>query len=127
MVIVLSAFGAFALLLGGIGVYGVTSWLVGARLPDFGLRLALGAQPRDVVREALAAGLVPALAGLAVGLVGAFASAGLLRGLLFGVEPADPIVHVGVAATLLVIAAVASWLPARRAARSDPLRVLRTE
>ena len=124
---VMATFGLLALLLGAVGVYGVMSNLVGARIPDFGLRLALGARPRSVLASALASGMAPAGAGLLIGLAGAIAVSGLLRNLLFGVGPLDARAYVAVAIVLLGVAALASWVPARRAARSDPLSVLRAD
>jgi predicted permease len=127
VVIVMASFGLLALLLGAVGVYGVMTYLVGARLPDFGLRLALGAHPRAVLMGALGTGLVPAGAGLLLGIAGAMAASGLLRSLLFGIEPLNGPIYILVAGVLLTAAILASWLPARRAARSDPLSVLRAD
>lgn len=127
LMVVMTAFGLLALLLGAVGVYGVMSNLVGVRLPDFGLQLALGARPADVVRSALSSGLLPAVAGLFVGIVAAGLLSGVLRGMLFGIEPLDAPTYLVVATVLLTVATLASWLPARRAAKSDPLEVLRAE
>ena len=127
IMLVLVAFGSLALALGGIGVYGVMSHLVGARLPDFGLRLALGASPRGVQREALRSGLAPALAGLLVGFVAALATARLVGSLLYDARPVDLPTYLAVGAVLFGVAAAASWLPARRAARADPLAMLRAD
>ncbi|MEZ4416931.1 MAG: ABC transporter permease [Gemmatimonadota bacterium] len=123
----LGAFGGIALLLGGLGVYGVMSHLVGTRLPDFGVRLALGAGPRDVQREALLSGLRPAALGLALGSVGAMATAQLLRAALYGVPPVHVPTFVGVGLVLGAVAVLATWMPARRAARVDPLSVIRVD
>jgi ABC-type antimicrobial peptide transport system permease subunit len=124
---VLTAFGVLALLLGGLGVYGVMSHLIGARIRDFGLRMALGAGPGRVLREAVRDGVAPVLFGLVAGTAGAVASAGLLRGLLFDVAPVNLPTYAAVAGVLLGVAGLATWLPARRAARTDPLSVLRTD
>jgi putative ABC transport system permease protein len=124
---VLTAFGVLALLLGGLGVYGVMSHLIGARIRDFGLRMALGAGPGRVLREAVRDGVAPVLFGLVAGTAGAVASAGLLRGLLFDVAPVNLPTYAAVAGVLLGVAGLATWLPARRAARTDPLTVLRTD
>jgi predicted lysophospholipase L1 biosynthesis ABC-type transport system permease subunit len=124
---VLTAFGVLALLLGGLGVYGVMSHLIGARIRDFGLRMALGAGPGRVLREAVRDGIAPVLFGLVAGTAGAIASARLLGGLLFDVAPVDVPTYAAVAVVLIAVAGLATWLPARRAARTDPLSVLRTD
>jgi len=124
---VLVAFGCLALLLGGVGVYGVMSHLVGARLPDFGVRMALGASSSDVMRGALSSGFTPALAGVAIGLGSAAFASRLLRAVLFGMEPVNLPTYALVVVILLAVAALASWLPAQRAARADPLSVLRSD
>jgi hypothetical protein len=126
IVLVLGAFGILALVLGGIGVHGVMSNLVGTRLGDYGVQLALGASPARVQRSALYTGLVPVLLGLAVGGLVSLASAGVLRGLAGELPAAAPLLFGVVAAVLVLVAIVASWLPARRAARADPLSVLRS-
>jgi predicted permease len=123
----LAAFAALALVLGGVGVYGVTAHLVASLLPEAGLRLALGASPAAVLRRTMWRGFAPAALGLALGLPGALAAARLLRGLLFEVSPAHAPTWIGVAAVLGGVALLASWLPARRAARLDPLTVLRAD
>ncbi|MCA9737308.1 MAG: ABC transporter permease [Gemmatimonadota bacterium] len=125
--LLLAGFGGLALLLGGLGVYGVMSYLVGARLPDFGVRLALGAAPADVRREALRSGLVPTAWGLALGTLLALASTRLLRAALYGVSPLHLPTYVTVATVLVGVASLACWAPARRAARVDPVRVLGAE
>lgn len=127
IMLVLVTFGGLALVLGGIGVYGVMSHLVGARLPDFGLRMALGASPGGVLREALRSGLAPAVAGLVAGLLAALAAARVITSLLYDVRAVDLATCATVAALLLGVATLASWLPARRAARADPLTVLRAD
>jgi hypothetical protein len=123
----LGVFGVLALVLGGVGVYGVMSHLVTSMLPDAGVRLALGATPSAVLRRALWRGFAPAALGLVIGLFGALASARLLRGLLFGVEPIHPPTYATVAIVLATVALLATWLPSRRAAKLDPLSVLRTD
>ncbi|MGD8279509.1 MAG: ABC transporter permease [Gemmatimonadota bacterium] len=124
---VMATFGLLALLLGAVGVYGVMSNLVGARIPDFGVRLALGARPGSVLLSALSSGMLPAGAGMVLGIIGAITVSGVLRGLLFGIGPLDPRTYITVAVVLFTVATLASWIPARRAARSDPLSVLRTD
>ncbi len=123
----LASFGALALLLGAFGVYGVMSHLVGARMPDFGLRMALGARTADIRRETLRAGLVPAGFGLVAGLGAAVLAGRFLRGLLFGVPAVHPPTLLAATVLLLTTALLACWLPARRAGRSDPLTVLRAD
>ncbi|HEX2463532.1 MAG TPA: FtsX-like permease family protein, partial [Thermoanaerobaculia bacterium] len=121
------AFAVFALLLASVGVYGVLSYAVAQRRHEMGLRMALGAQRGDLVRWVVARGLRPVLAGVAVGLGVAYGLAHLIAGLLYDVRPRDPMTFAIAAATLLAVAALASWLPARRASRIDPLSALRAE
>jgi putative ABC transport system permease protein len=127
VMLVLAAFGGLALLLGGIGVHGVMSNLVCTRLGDFGIRLALGASPGTIQRQALATGLVPALAGLAIGTLASLAAAGLLRNLVGELPAMAPAMFAAVASVLMGVAVVSSWLPARRAAAADPLSALRAD
>jgi len=122
-----SLFAGLSLLLGAVGVYGMVSYSVACRVRDIGLRLALGAVRRDVMRWVLAFGLRPVVIGMAVGLAGAFALAGALRSLLYEVTPADPLSFGGVAGVLLLVSALACYLPARRAAHLDPITALRHE
>ena len=124
---VLAFFGALALGLGAVGVYGVTAYAVGARRREFGVRLALGATGHQLVRSALSSAMAPVAVGLAAGLAGSLAAGRLLAGLLFGVGPRDPLTLAAAALILGAVAAVAGWLPARRASRLDPARVLRAE
>jgi len=121
------AFAALAVLLAAIGLYGVVSYGVSQRTAEIGVRIALGATRADVSRLVVMQGLKPACAGVAIGLVGAAAAAQLLRTLLFGVVPTDPLTFALVPAALLAVAAVACYLPALRAARLDPTVALRTE
>jgi putative ABC transport system permease protein len=101
--------------------------LVGTRLGDFGIRLALGASPGTIQRQALLTGLVPALAGLAIGSLASLAAAGLLRNLVGELPAMAPAMFAAVASVLMGVAVVASWLPARRAAAADPLSALRAD
>jgi ABC-type antimicrobial peptide transport system permease subunit len=100
--------------------------LVGRRLGDYGVQLALGASPARIQRSALYTGLVPVLPGLAVGGLASVAAAGVLRGLAGELPAAAPLLFAVVAVVLVMVAIVASWLPARRAASADPLSVLRS-
>jgi ABC-type antimicrobial peptide transport system permease subunit len=120
-------FAIVALALGAIGLYGVVSYAVACRTREIGLRLALGAQRRDVMRSVFSQGLSPVVGGLVVGLAAAIAVARALRSLLFGVTPADPLALGSVVFVLLLASAVACYVPARRAATLDPLLALRHE
>jgi ABC-type antimicrobial peptide transport system permease subunit len=120
-------FAALALLLASVGIYGVLSYLVGQRIPEIGIRLALGAQRDDVLRLILGEGLRMAFLGVAIGLAGALALSRLLADLLFGISAADPVTFAGVAVLLTAIAIAACYIPARRAMRVDPIVALRYE
>lgn len=126
-VVLTAAFAGSALLLACLGIYGVVSWSVSRRRNEIGVRMALGAQSADVQRMIVAQGMRPVFAGLAAGVVGALAVGRLLGSLVFGVSPSDPLTYSAVAATLTLVAAVACYLPARRATRADPIRALRYE
>ncbi len=115
------------LILGAIGLYGVISYIVSLRTREIGVRIALGAQPRSVGRLIARQGILLALAGAAVGLVVFATLARLLRAFLFEVSPADPLTLIGVTALLILVAAGASWVPARRAARINPVEAMRVE
>lgn len=122
-----SLFAVVALLLGAVGVYGVVSYAVACRTRDIGLRIALGAVSADVMRWVFANGMQPVLVGLIAGLAGAMAVARAVRGLLFGVTPADPLSLGAVVLVLLFTSSLACYLPARRAAALDPMTALRHE
>jgi len=121
----LSVFAGVALLLAAIGIYGVVSHSVTERTNEIGIRLALGAERRDVLRLVLKQGMTPALIGLCIGLVTALASTRLIRSLLFGVSATDPVTLVVIAAALAIVALLACWIPARRATQVDPMMALR--
>jgi ABC-type antimicrobial peptide transport system permease subunit len=127
--ILLGAFAALALVLASVGIYGVISYLVGQRTQEIGIRVALGAQQRDVLRLVLGDGARMTLVGVAAGLLAAL---GLTRfmarySLLFGVTATDPLTFAGVALLLTAVALAACYIPARRALAVDPLVALRCE
>jgi predicted permease len=120
-------FGALALLLGAVGIYGVVATSVTQRRRELGVRMALGAEPRDLLRQVLREGLGMALVGIGLGAAGALVVARLLGALLFGVSALDPGAYLLAAAVLVAAALVATWLPARRAARTSPMVTLRCD
>jgi ABC-type antimicrobial peptide transport system permease subunit len=118
---------AVALLLGAIGIYGVVSYVVSQRTREMGVRLALGATASSVQGMVLRQGFILAGMGVVLGLGAAFGLTRLMDSLLYGVEPADPLTFGIVALALTLVALLASWIPARRAARTDPLEAIRWE
>ena len=125
--LVMLALGMAGLLLSAVGVYGVVAYLVGRRTRELGVRMALGATAGGVVRLVLRDGMTPVLIGLALGTAGAVAGGRVIGGMLYGVAPADPLTIGSVTSVLGIVAAAACWIPARRAARTDPTTALRAE
>jgi putative ABC transport system permease protein len=126
-VLMLTVFGALALLLASIGLYGVASYSVSQRTREIGVRMALGAQPSSVIGLVLGQGMILVAIGLAIGLVTAYSAAGLMSSLVQVANPHDPFTFVATAAGLGAVALLASYIPARRATRIDPLIALRTD
>ena len=123
----ITAFGALALLLAVVGVYGVMAYGVTLRTRELGIRAALGAGRPDLMRLVLGEGVRVAAVGVGVGLAGTFALSGLLRGLLYGVGPSDPVAIIGAAFALVAPVLIATLVPARRASRLNPVDVMRSE
>lgn len=123
----LGGFALLALILASVGLYGVISCSVSRRTQEFGIHRALGAQRRDILQGVLAQAARVTLMGLAVGLAAALALSRLLTSLLFEVSPSDPWTYLGIGLLLLAVALAASFIPARRAARIDPLQALRCQ
>ena len=124
---VLMIFSVVALLLASVGIYGVISYSVTQRTQEIGIRMALGAQRRDLLRMVVGNAMVLAVLGVALGAAGAFTLTRLMRKLLFNVEPQDPLTFIAVAVLLVCVAALASYVPGRRATRVDPVVALRAE
>ena len=125
--VMMGVFAGLALALAAVGIYGVMSYSVAQRVHEIGIRMALGAGRRDVLGTVMGDGMRLAVAGVAVGLLGGLAMTRGMSGLLYGVRPADPLTFVAVSLTLVSVAVVASYIPARRAAKVDPMVSLRHE
>jgi ABC-type antimicrobial peptide transport system permease subunit len=123
----LAVLSAVALALAALGLYGVLAFTVAQRTPEIGLRLALGAAPRDIARLVLSRGAALVVVGLGVGLLAAIVIARLLAAILYGVSTFEPVLLAATLPPLLLAAFAACWLPARRAARVDPMTALRAE
>jgi predicted permease len=122
----ISGFAAVALVLAALGIYGVMAFLVSQRIQEFGIRSALGAQPRDILMLAFRPGLMLTLTGIAAGLVASIGVARLISGMLFGISAADPVIFATVPLVLVLVTLAACFLPARRAIRVDPAQALRS-
>jgi putative ABC transport system permease protein len=127
LLMLLGTFAALALLLSVVGIYGVIAYSVGQRTHEFGIRMALGAQRHQLLLMMLSQSVWTLAVGLTIGVAGALTVTRLMGSLLFGIGPADPLTLSLMAAILLLVALIASYLPARRAAEVDPMVALRDE
>jgi len=125
--VLLAGFSLASLLLAAIGIYGVLAYSVTQRTREIGVRVALGAEPGNIVRLVVASGARMVIAGALAGLAMALALSGVLKSLLFGVGPRDPLTFIAAPAILVAVALVAAYVPARRAARVSPIEALRVE
>jgi ABC-type antimicrobial peptide transport system permease subunit len=125
--LLIAVFSTIAVVLAGVGLYGVLATLVRQRTAEIGVRMALGAAPSRIFRLMVGKGLYLSLIGIAIGLLAAFAFTRILASMLVEVKPTDPVTFASVAVLFMVIAFLASWLPALRAARLDPTTALRQE
>jgi len=127
LTLLLTLFAGVALVLAAVGIYGVISYSVAQRTSEFGIRIAMGAAPKDVLGMVLGQGLMLGAIGVVLGAVGALALTRLIRGLLFGISSFDPVTFVVMAILLTGVTMAACWVPARRATRVDPMVALRYE
>jgi putative ABC transport system permease protein len=123
----IAGFALLALVLAGVGVYGLISFTVTQRVPEIGVRLALGASPQQVFAQVIGQGLRLAAIGVVLGLLAAAAATTLVQSLLFNTSATEPLVYVSLSVLLLAMAALACYVPARRAMRVDPMTALRSE
>jgi ABC-type antimicrobial peptide transport system permease subunit len=127
LMVLMAGFGVLGLSLGALGLYGVLAYLVNLRQREIGVRLALGADRGRVLRMFVGQGVRLAALGVVLGLAGALALGRVLAGIVYGVDPADPVLLAMVALTMLAVALASSWFPARRAASVDPVVTLRED
>jgi putative ABC transport system permease protein len=125
--LLLGLFAVLALVLAAVGLYGVLSYNVTQRHREIGVRMALGAERRDILGLVVRQGLILAVVGVVIGVAGAYGVTRFLKALLYGITPTDPATYVAICVLLLVVAFVACWLPALRATRVDPMVALRYE
>jgi putative ABC transport system permease protein len=123
----LLSFAGIAFLLAALGVYGMVAYAASRRLPELGVRVALGAQPGSILQDVVGRGLRPVVAGAAAGVVLGFLAVRFLRSFVYGVSVTDPLTFLAVPLLLLVVATAAAWFPGRRASHVDPMEVLRAE